>query len=336
MGNIESNEKLSVIVAVYNVESYIGECIRSLCNQTYQDLEIILVDDGSPDDSGRICDAYAEKDARIRVIHQANRGAGAARNAALRVCTGAYITIVDSDDYVLSEAFAVCIENIKKYNLDSFGFTAFSSGHGYGGSGRISLSLEEDKEKRICNCIVNEGALAWGSVMRRELWDGVFYPEGRVFEDSVIAYQITERINRCGGIDRAYYFYRKTPGSICDSSVYKPKARFDYILACEDRLKFAEERNVCIPAARSALLKSVISYFTSFYAMNDVDVEKYQYAKRVIDKHKQLPYNKKLLNLKYRIYINLYGKMDFVHRLGAKFSLLGNRCRSYFRKLFSK
>ena len=336
MENKKCNEKLSVIVAVYNVQPYIETCIQSLCNQTYRDLEIILVDDGSSDNSGSICDDYAEKDSRIYVIHQENKGVGAARNTALKACTGAYITIVDSDDYVLPETFAVCIENMKKYNLERFGFSAFSSGNGYGGTGELVFSFEEDKEKRIRDCIINEGALAWGSVMRRELWEGVFYPEGRVFEDSVIAYQITERINRCGGIDKAYYYYRKTPGSICDSSIYKPKSRFDYILACEDRLKFAEERNICVEAARSALLKSVMSYFTSFYAMNDNDVEKYEYAKMVLAANRFLPYDKSLLNSKYRIYISLCGKMDFVHKVGAKLSLLGNLCRSYFRKVFSK
>ena len=93
-----SQKLLSVIVAVYNVENYITECITSICHQTYSDLEIILVDDGSTDNSGAICDTFAEKDNRIRVIHQKNKGLSGARNAALDVMRGNYMTIVDGDD----------------------------------------------------------------------------------------------------------------------------------------------------------------------------------------------------------------------------------------------
>ena len=110
---------LSIIVAVYNVENYLSHCIESLCKQTYKNLEIILVDDGSTDRSGDICDEYAKQDSRIVVIHQSNAGVSAARNAALRICRGDYITLVDSDDYVLPEVFGICVENIEKHNRKS-------------------------------------------------------------------------------------------------------------------------------------------------------------------------------------------------------------------------
>ena len=95
-----SNVMLSIIVPVYNVEKYIGKCIESIVNQTYKDLEIILVDDGSTDNSGKICDEWARKDKRIKVIHKKNGGLSDARNAGLDICTGDYIGFVDSDDYI--------------------------------------------------------------------------------------------------------------------------------------------------------------------------------------------------------------------------------------------
>ena len=98
-----AEEKVSVIVPVYNVEQYLRRCLDSIINQTYRNLEIILVDDGSPDHCGAICDEYAERDQRIRVIHQKNSGVSAARNAALRTATGKYIVFVDSDDSVLPD-----------------------------------------------------------------------------------------------------------------------------------------------------------------------------------------------------------------------------------------
>ncbi len=96
---------ISVIVPVYNVEKYIGQCIESLCNQTLKNIEIILVDDGSPDNSGNICDEYAAKDDRITVIHKKNGGVGAARNDGLAVAKGEYVIFVDSDDYVPEDAY---------------------------------------------------------------------------------------------------------------------------------------------------------------------------------------------------------------------------------------
>lgn len=91
---------ISVIVPCYNVEEYLPKCIESILNQTYRNLEILLVDDGSPDNCGRICDEYAAKDSRIRIIHKKNGGLSDARNAALDVMTGEYVTFIDSDDYV--------------------------------------------------------------------------------------------------------------------------------------------------------------------------------------------------------------------------------------------
>lgn len=323
--------KLSVIVAVYNVEQYLVQCIESLCNQTYRNLEIILVDDGSADRSGEICDAYAAHDSRIIVIHQENAGVSAARNAALRICTGDYITLVDSDDYVLPEAFATCIENIEKYNLDCFFMGSFRSGKGYGGSGKISLSLEDEHEKRLMGVLAYEGAMAWGPVVKRKVWEGIFYPEGRVFEDSVVAPFLTDRIWRSGHIDREYYYYRKTPNSICDTSVFKPKTRYDYVLACEDRLAYAEEHNMCVPEARSALLKSIMSYFTAHYGMGEPDNECYYRAKALMLEQKKKDYNADLLNGKYKAYLWCCDRMDFIHVIGAKLSVWSKRVKNRLR-----
>ena len=97
------NEKISVIVPVYNVEKYIGECIKSIINQDYENIEIILVDDGSNDKSGEICDEYTLKDKRVKVIHKENGGVSSARNRGIESSTGEYIAFVDGDDYVTKD-----------------------------------------------------------------------------------------------------------------------------------------------------------------------------------------------------------------------------------------
>ena len=110
--------QISVVVPVYKVEPYLRKCLDSIVNQTYRDLEIILIDDGSPDNCGRICDEYAERDARIRVVHQENSGLSAARNAGLKLVSGSYIGFVDSDDWIEPDMYSYLLGNALEYQAD--------------------------------------------------------------------------------------------------------------------------------------------------------------------------------------------------------------------------
>ena len=112
------SDLISIIVPVYKVEKYIDECIKSIINQTYTNLEIILIDDGSPDNCGKICDEYAKNDKRIKVIHQKNMGQSVARNVGLEYAKGDYIGFVDSDDYIKNNMFEVLHNNLVSYNAD--------------------------------------------------------------------------------------------------------------------------------------------------------------------------------------------------------------------------
>ena len=115
---MKKNNLISIIVPIYNVEKYLKKCIDSIINQTYKNLEIILVDDGSPDNCGKICDEYAKKDNRIKVIHKENGGVSSARNVGVENATGEYIGFVDSDDYIEKDMYEVLINNLKKENAD--------------------------------------------------------------------------------------------------------------------------------------------------------------------------------------------------------------------------
>lgn len=318
---------LSVIVAIYNVEKYLSECIDSLCNQTYTNLEIILVDDGSTDSSGNICEDYAKKDTRIKVIHQKNGGVSSARNAGLNAMTGSYLTIVDSDDTLLPQAFEDSIKNLEKHNLDYVSFGSYRSGNGGNGSGLLSLSLENEHDTRLKECLSHEGIMGWGVIYKKELWENIRYPDGRVYEDSVVAYQIIDKASRCGHIDKEYYYYRKTDSGICQSAIFKPNVRFDLILASQDRLKFAEQKNMCILEARSALIKSILSYLTSYYANNNSKDDKYNYAVELLREQKRLNYDTTLINEKYGFYLSCFDRFDWLHKIGAKISFYARKIK---------
>ena len=113
---MQNLELISVIIPVYNVEKYIRECLDSIVNQTYKNLQIILVDDGSTDNSGKICDEFAKKDSRITVVHQENQGAGAAKNTGLELIEGEYFSIIDSDDYIDLSMYEKMVSLMKQYD----------------------------------------------------------------------------------------------------------------------------------------------------------------------------------------------------------------------------
>ena len=115
---MESTPLVSVIIPVYNVEIYLRECVDSVINQTYKNLEIILVNDGSTDSSGRICDEYAGLDNRVKVIHRQNGGPSKTRNAGLKKATGKYIYFLDSDDYIENDTFAILVDTAETLNAD--------------------------------------------------------------------------------------------------------------------------------------------------------------------------------------------------------------------------
>lgn len=175
---------LSVIIPVYNVEPYIRECVDSIINQTYKNLEIVLVDDGSPDNCGAICDEYAAKDSRVKVIHQKNQRLGAARNNGRKIATGDYITFVDSDDWLHLETVKWCMDAIEEYELDVIYFGSFRSGKGGDGTGKVTMS---DPRAIWEWCTKYEGSLAWGCIIRKEMWEGIYFAEGRAFEEENIS-----------------------------------------------------------------------------------------------------------------------------------------------------
>ena len=223
MNNVErapEREKaplLSIIVPVYKVENYLPKCIDSILAQTFTDFELILVDDGSPDDCPALCDATAEKDARVRVIHQKNGGLSAARNAGLDAARGAWIGFVDSDDYIEPEMYEVLYQAVQSTGAD----LALCDYAEVDEAGKpcppMHVSLSEGELtgqkllKRASGLMVQ---LAWNKLYRRAIFTQLRYPEGKLNEDLFLIPEVCLQIQKAVVVPKALYYYVQRGGSI--------------------------------------------------------------------------------------------------------------------------
>ncbi len=210
-------KKLSIIVPVYKAEKYLDRCIESLVKQTYSNIEIILVDDGSPDLSGAICDKWAAKDDRIKVIHKQNAGAPAARNTGFENTTGDYIGIIDSDDYIDETMYSRLMEVADKgYDVVECGFTLVPEEENNCVYAKdnvsleyISLTREEAMEQHIMDIRMKQ--VVWNKIYKKKLI--VPFVEGKYIDDEFWTYQVIGKAERLACLDVPMYYYRQQPQS---------------------------------------------------------------------------------------------------------------------------
>ena len=280
---------ISVIVPVYRVEEYLERCVKSILSQTYKNLEVILVDDGSPDQCPAICDACAEKDARVKVIHQENKGLSGARNAGIDAASGEYLAFVDSDDYVsphfIEELYQLLQDTgcaigqcrfsyVKGDGLVEEGDSAFCIYRGES----LMEQLYEPEEKATCFVV------AWNKLYRAELFKetGIRYPEGRIHEDEATTYRLFHEAKKLAFLDRALYgYYTENGGSI--TSVFSAK-RLQWLTAHEERIAFFKKNGYekLLPAAYRKLCDACITfYFRCTEQVKDAEELKKELRKRL-------------------------------------------------------
>ena len=224
---VQMEKLVSVIVAVYNIEEYLPRCVDSILAQTYRNLEIILVDDGSKDQSGSICDSYAEKDRRIKVIHKKNGGLSDARNAGMDAATGEYIGFVDGDDWIepdMYRAMYFACEKEKAQTAVCRYKQITKSGIIDGSAGNsVSLSRDEALEIYVCGderyLIYNS---VWSKLFARDLVEGMRFPVGKNSEDIMFTTRAFCRMERLVYLDEAYYNYvLDRAGSIMNKKLHE-------------------------------------------------------------------------------------------------------------------
>ena len=321
-------ELISVIVPVYNVESYVAECIESIQNQTYMNLEIILVNDGSTDASGDICDQYAAYDERIQVIHKENAGVSAARNTGIESANGDYIGFVDSDDYIATTMYEDMLKLMAEHDLDIIECTAFRNNGDTNIEGCNDGSLEifnrdEALKMAMYDCFV----AVWSQLYKRRVISDVRFPVGRKFEDSAVSYLFIANTKRVGHINRCLYYYRLNPNSTTQTS-FDAKSRWDFVLGYEERLQYAIDHQLpYVDDCNSLLMKAVLSCLTAYYAKPTGNQVYYDKCKKMIETYRN-DASYKLLNSKYKLFLWSFGRADWIHKIGARLSYLAKQVRS--------
>lgn len=240
---------ISIIVPVYNVEKYIGRCIESILCQTFTDFELILVDDGSPDNSVGICGKYMEKDARIFLIHKENGGLSSARNAGIDSAKGEYLLFVDGDDVIHPETLEILYSNLKENNVQiSMGNFCrfhndselrFQSGDENAQSSNSGIRVLEKLYDR------NDGARyvsACGKLIKRSLFENVRFPVGRLFEDEFTTYLLYYKAHKVSVTEKVlYYYFVNDEGITRNLTIQK---YFDEYDAQWQRILFYKEKNL--------------------------------------------------------------------------------------------
>lgn len=237
---------VSVIVPVYNVEEYLHRCIDSLINQSYLNLEIILVDDGSTDRSSSICDEYAAKDNRIRVVHKENGGQSSARNVAMDIMCGKYVVFVDSDDYISCNMIEKFIDSSLRHNVD----VVVADYTIIGNFPKKTKEVNKDYCATgidIAKAIIRDEYpknFAWGKLYKSYLFDDVRFPEGRIYEDTATIYKVVAKSSLVYCLSDSLYFYEMGRPNNTTSELISIKALRSYkdgMINCVERISFFEQ-----------------------------------------------------------------------------------------------
>ena len=242
-------ETVSVIVAIYQVEAYLDACVQSILRQTYRDLEIILVDDGSPDGCGAKCDAYAAQDARVVVLHKKNGGLSSARNAGIARAAGKFLLFVDGDDFLeptmIGRLYTAMQESDAQMSLCAFRYVDDA---GQPQPSRYdapryrpdAVCTPTQFWARYCAAYTPAYTVAWNKLYRRELFAEVRYPLGRLHEDEFVLHPLVEQCARIRLVPEQLYDYRRRSGSIMGSRL--DARQLDKVDACLARAAYFREK----------------------------------------------------------------------------------------------
>ena len=304
---------ISIIVPIYKVEVYLDKCVRSIAAQTYENLEIILVDDGSPDNCPAMCDAWAEKDRRVRVIHKENGGLSDARNAGLAIATGEYISFIDSDDYIAPEFIAQLLAALQRTGADiAECATAYVDETGCILQHRNTTPVSEmDKMEALRRLVLEDGIYqtVWNKLYRRHVAMSVLFAVGKYNEDEFWTYQVIDRIEKLAVVQEPLYNYLQRSSSII--GVGYNIRRLDGLEARFQRMEYLQKYEELAVLTRQQFVFDCLWNLQSTVRLG-VSTERQQAADSIrtyLENTPRVPIQAMTSGLKYRIWYFLFRMM---------------------------
>lgn len=277
---------ISVIVPVYRVAPYLRQCVESIINQSYKDLEILLIDDGSPDECGEICEEYKKKDSRIIVFHTENRGLSAARNLGLTAAKGEYLGFIDSDDGIEPDMYETLLKRMEDTNADISGCGFWTEYPFATKKSQIQETVYEGEELERGLIDGKISNYVWNKLYRKSLFQNISFPEGRTFEEIASMHKIISEAGSVADIADLKYHYRIRPESI--TKTYTAKNLMDYADAHLDRyFFFKEEMNNLFLEKHEEILGFVTNGISKVWRWwyGCSSEEKIQYSGRIKELH---------------------------------------------------
>jgi len=312
---------ISVIIPIYKVENYLRRCVDSVLSQTYSNIEIILIDDGSPDRCGEICDEYAKKDGRIKVIHKENGGLSDARNAGIEIAQGKYITFLDSDDWIHPK-YLERLYNLLKATAADISVCNFTR------------TSREDVQKEESNPVINvftnlealehltdelyvQMVVAWGKLYKRKLFDGIRFPVGKIHEDEFTTYKLLYKAKRVVVTSEQLLYYWQREDSIMGAG-FNIRNRYHAAQAFMERAEFFDK--IGLIKARDKTYKSAFEIFRQIIERKD-DFSKLNDRDKIFTEFKSLrtKLRKGNYSLIFKVFFELYYLIPGVTRLMYEF-----------------
>ena len=313
---MKEEKKISIIIPIYNVEKYLPACVESILQQTYKNLEVILVDDGSPDRCPVICDELAQKDDRIRVIHQKNKGLSGARNTGIDNAQGDYLIFVDSDDTVEQTLVEELYTYAEKWNC-----AIVACGRNYiFEDGQIVCEIAHDESKvygfgeamQEMNSFRLFDMSAWAKIYRKELFEDIRFPEGKLSEDYYIMYKLFDKAQTIGYVAKPLYNYLQRQSSISRNK----KINHDFADAAKKQMEFLDEKYPQMSVLGHTAYASANLTVYDFYLKNGVKCPKdklLEFKKAVRDNLVYIRKNKNISKAK-RIQFELFDKCAVIYK----------------------
>lgn len=315
---------LSVIITIYNVEPHIKKCIESVLSQDYDNLEIILIDDGSKDNSGEICDEFVKQDNRVVVVHQENNGVSAARNHGISKASGEYIAFIDGDDYIDSMMYETLMSNIIKYNADisACGYHDVYANRIISSQEEVVVDLfkKEDAIKLLFGKNDKIKVFTWNKVYKKRIFEKIKFPIGEIYEDVAIILDILSECDRIVATNQPLYYYVHRDTSITKKQyTYKDNAG---IVASQRNFEYISAHyNGYEDNSKIYLCKMYFLILDKLILSGDRYIEERRRIVSDINKNfsfvlikKEMPFNRKISAIALKINFKVYKILFFLNR----------------------